>query len=421
VFLLQLLQLLQLLELLELPPYPVPALSVKNLAYLFERFPAFTQTFCAREVAELYRQGVKPPVFSIRNTPDTRPVNVPLSDVPVTYLPDTNSIRFKLRTKLVSSKLRSIWRRDNDQRDKNRFYEAVYLGAALQAAQIEHLHVHFAGLAARTAWWIKKLFDIPYSLTGHAKDIFVAEPDQRTPLQRLIQEATFVIAVSDFGADFLREQVPSAASKICRVYNGLDLSIFKPARPESEPANLLSVGRLIEKKGFHELVDACAILSRKGVPQFHCRIVGIGPEQATLQEAIWRNGLEQVVTLVGEKNQNEIVLELAKAQLFVLPCIHDQLGDSDNLPTVIIESMASGLPIVSTKTAGIPELVAHEKNGLLVEEKNSSALAAAIETLLTQPDLRRSYGKESKRRAFENFQVQDTVAQLRRVFETYLS
>jgi colanic acid/amylovoran biosynthesis glycosyltransferase len=399
----------------------VPRPLVKTFAYLFERFPAFTQTFCAREVAELYRQGLRPPVFSIRRSPDTRLINVALDQVPIVYLPNTNSWQFKLSTKLVSPRTLNLWRQNNDTRDKNRYYEAVYLGRHLRSRGIAHLHVHFAGLAARTAWWIRRLYGISYSFTGHANDIFVGKANQRVPLEKLVNDAEFVVSVSDFGAAFLRHRVPAAGSKIHRVYNGLDLSAFTTVPNPSGPVKILAVGRLIPKKGFRDLITACSFLVQMNVPDFRCRIVGAGPEENELRQIVLKQGLEEIVSLAGEKNQEQLPAELAEAHVFALPCRHDQQGDSDNLPTVIIEAMAAGLPVVSTRLAGIPELVADKKNGLLIEENDPVALAGALEILIRDPGLRESYGIASRRLAESNFDIRMTVADLRGLFEGYLS
>jgi glycosyltransferase involved in cell wall biosynthesis len=387
----------------------------RRLGYLFERFPAFTQTFCAREVAELYRQGLCPPVFSIRRPDKERPVNIPLDSVKIRYLPDTNSVGFKLRTKLIAPKLRRIWSSSGDTRDKNRFYEALYLAHLLRREDIGHLHVHFAGLAARTAWWIKKLFGITYSVTGHAKDIFCPEPGTRVTLQDLVDDAAFIVTVSDYSADYLRKNVPAAAQKIFRVYNGLDLALFRPARPQDEPVKLLSVGRLIKKKGFADLIRACDRLRQSG-KQFQCDIVGTGPDGPELENQIKEAGLNGTVRLLGPRSQADLVELLAQTQIFVFPAIRDRSGDSDNLPTVIIEAMASGLPVVATRIAGIPEIVAEKQNGFLVDEQSPDQLALAIGQLLDDRPLRLQFGTESQLMAGRTFRLDQTVAQLRDLF-----
>jgi glycosyltransferase involved in cell wall biosynthesis len=387
-----------------------------RLGYLFERFPSFTQTFCAREIAELYRQGVTPPVFSIRRPKDDPPQGIPLDHIPVFYVPNTNSLEFKLKTKLISSRLTKLWSGSGDLRDKGRFREAVYLGPKLRKAGVSHLHVHFAGLASRTAWWIKRLFGITYSFTGHANDIFCPKPDQRTTLKDLVEGASFVVTVSDYSARMLRHDFPNA--KIFRVYNGLNLSLFRRAMPTAEPLKMISVGRFIEKKGFPFLIEACAQLRAQEIP-FTCEIVGDGPDREQLAQQIRSLNLEPRVHLLGPKAQPEIIQLLARSSLFVFPAIRDRSGDTDNLPTVLIEAMASGLPIVATNIAGIPEIVRHGENGLLVPEKNSGELGIAIQKLQARPEQLQAYGTTSVSLAEKHFSLSNTVNQLAQIFESY--
>jgi colanic acid/amylovoran biosynthesis glycosyltransferase len=390
----------------------------RKLGYLFERFPAFTQTFCARELAELYRQGISPPVYSIRRPTEARPANIPLEDIPIYYLPDTNSLEFKIRTKLILPRLKDLWSGSGDLRDKGRFREAVYLGQRLKKAQVSHLHVHFAGLASRTAWWIKRLFGITYSFTGHANDIFCPKPEQRIGLADLLREASFVVVVSDFGANWLQRGFPESAHKIQRVYNGLDLSVFKHATPGAEPVRLLSIGRLIEKKGFKFLIEACRLLRSSGF-SFVCQIVGEGAEHDRLQEAIQMSQLSDTVRLRGALPQTELVEILSQSSIFVFPAVHDSAGDTDNLPTVLIEAMASSLPIIATRIAGIPEIVQHNENGILVPEKDPTQLANAIRAMAGDQALLKRFGGASRRIAEEKFALFNTVGHLKKLFAQF--
>jgi colanic acid/amylovoran biosynthesis glycosyltransferase len=390
----------------------------RKLGYLFERFPAFTQTFCARELAELYRQGAAPPVYSIRRPTEARPANIPLENIPVYYLPNTNGLEFKLRTKLVSSRLKNLWSGSGDIRDKGRFREAAYLGQVLRKAKVSHVHVHFAGLASRTAWWIKRLYGITYSFTGHANDIFCPKPDQRVGLSDLIREASFVVVVSDFGANWLRRGFPAFAHKIHRVYNGLDLSVFKSAAPKANPLRILSIGRLIEKKGFKFLIEACHLLRSSGLP-FVCQIVGDGPEHDRLEELVQGYHLSDTVQLMGPLPQTALVEILAQSSIFVFPAIHDSSGDTDNLPTVLIEAMASSLPIVATEVAGIPEIIQRNENGVLVPEQDPSHLADAIRAMAGDEGLLERFGRASRRIAEEKFALSNTVGDLKRLFAPF--
>jgi colanic acid/amylovoran biosynthesis glycosyltransferase len=391
---------------------------VRRLAYLFERFPAFTKTFCAREVAELYRQNLRVPVFSIRRPNDDRPLNIPLNGVDIRYLPDSNGLRFKILTRLAAKRFSDIWNPKKDARDKHRFYEAVHLGPLLEKEGITAMHAHFAGMATRTAWWIKRLFGIPYSFTGHANDIFVEKSDQRLPLGQLIQDAEFVATETDFSTQYLRSKFPESAGKIHRVYNGLDLAPFRQADPGAGSLEMIAIGRLIPKKGFEGLVRACNMLVSKGL-QLHCRIVGAGPEHVPLRQMIDQFALGKFVELAGPKAQPEIVELLAQSNLFVFPAIEDGSGDRDNLPTVIIEAMASGLPVVATGLGGIGEIVTHQANGLIVPEGDTEALADAIAFLTEHADLRKRYGQNGLAVVKQKFRAETTVKGLIELFHRY--
>jgi len=390
----------------------------RKLGYLFERFPAFTQTFCAREIAELYRQGVKPPIYSIRRPVEEPPANIPLDNIPIYYLPDTNSLRFKLKTKLIPSRLKILWSGSGDIRDKGRFREAAYLGPRLRRDGVSHLHVHFAGLASRTAWWIRRLYGITYSFTGHANDIFCPKPNQRVSFEELVRDASFIVTVSDFGVGWLSGRFPASAQKVHRIYNGLDLSLFKPAGPITEPLQLVSIGRLIEKKGFPYLVEACDVLRGKDL-KFRCLIIGDGPEHGRLEDLIQQYRLSDVVQLTGSLPQTELATILAKSSIFVFPAIRDRSGDSDNLPTVLVEAIASALPVVATDLAGIPEIVHQNENGFLVPEKNPDQLADAISRIAADVQLSSRFRGASRRIAEEKFALSRTVGRLRALFAEY--
>src|SRR2546423_2049197 len=339
---------------------------MREVAYLFERFPSFGQTFCYREVAELERQGTRVHVFSIR-----RPLNEPEQDWDkqiverVHYLPEEKPLVAEvdriLRSKTISPETRTAVEKWGRQSDFLRLYQAIYVGIRLQQRGLRHIHAHFAGMAARTAYWIKEFFDIPYSFTAHANDIF-APRDFVVSLAKLIGNAAAVVSVSDYAVRSLQERFPESAAKIHRVYNGVDLSRFAVADFGSAPAEIISIGRLIEKKGFGDLISACARLRSRG-RNFHCVIIGEGPLEESLQAQIAAEGLKDCVTLTGPQTQAEITKRLAHATIFALPCTHEAGGGMDNLPTVIMESMAAGLPAISIPFAGILERVRDGASG----------------------------------------------------------
>ncbi|MEY2576317.1 MAG: hypothetical protein QOF80_1804 [Verrucomicrobiota bacterium] len=392
---------------------------MREVAYLFERFPSFGQTFCYREVAELERQGTKVHVFSIR-----RPANEPEQDWDkqlvdrVHYLPEEKllvpEIDGLLRSKAVSSETRAAVEKWGRQSDFLRLYQAIYIGARLQRAGLRHIHAHFAGMAARTAYWIREFFTIPYSVTAHANDIF-APRDFAVSLSKLMEYAAAIVTVSDYAARDLRARFPGAAARVHRVYNGVDLSRFHPPDPGTGIPAIISIGRLIEKKGFADLISACALLTSRR-RAFACEIIGEGPLEETLRAQITGAGLDGQVRLAGPQTQTQVALRLAHATIFALPCTREADGGMDNLPTVIMEAMAAGLPVISTPLAGVPEMVEPDVNGELVPERDPVAICAALERLISDPVRARRLGDRGRQIAREKFSIENSVRQLQEIF-----
>src|ERR1044071_1397984 len=255
-------------------------MSMTRFAYLFERFPSFGQTFCYREVAELDRQEIAPPIFSIRNPKDEPPQDWDSRIVGrVHYLPDEKELleevhRDGKKRKITEDIIAALdeWGR---RTDFLRLYQAIHVGLRLREMGIDHVHAHFAGMAARTAFWINKFFRIDFSFTAHANDIF--SPRQfEVGLDKLIGTARAIITQTDYAARFLRERFPHRADHIHRIYNGLDLADFGRADFSSSPPLIIAVGRLISKKGFGDLIRSCGLLAQNG-KSFRCEIIGEGP------------------------------------------------------------------------------------------------------------------------------------------------
>ena len=280
-----------------------------EVAYVFERFPSYVQTFCYREVSELHRQGVALTIFSIR-----RPEHEPPQDWDnqlierVHYLPNETELRDEVvragRNGLVSKDALHAIEKWGRQSDFLRLYQAVYIGIRLRERNLKHVHAHFAGLAARTAFWIKEFFGIPYSFTAHANDIFAPRPFV-IGLDKLINSASAVVTESDYAAALLRTQFPQSSKKILRIYNGIEVSQFHEASFDASVPLIISVGRLVEKKGFTHLIEACRRLKERGC-NFRCEIIGEGPLADSLRAQIVKSELETVVRLAGAQTQNEI-------------------------------------------------------------------------------------------------------------------
>ncbi|MEM7014220.1 MAG: glycosyltransferase family 4 protein [Verrucomicrobiota bacterium] len=394
-----------------------------DLAYVFERFPTFTQTFCVREILEIERQGLRPIIFSLRDTSDEPPQGYPpeLRDRVITLPPNDELTAFvkQLRTdKRVPKQVDYTLRFWEDQADKKRVYEAAWIGHQLQerAPNVRHAHGHFAGMAARTMWWLRAFHGLSFSFTAHANDVFCAEPDTLVSLNHLFRDASLIVTVSDYTVHRLGREYPNSKGKVRRVYNGLEFEKWIAAS-NGQPKGIgsrkiYSVGRLIEKKGYDDLIRASGFLRDRGV-EHSIHIVGDGPLEDELNAQIAAAGLEQHVILEGAKTQPEIIDALANdAHIFALPCVTESDGGMDNLPTVIMEAMAVGLPCVSTRLAGVPEMVLEERNGLLTDERQPEAFADCLQQLLEDNLLCREFGKESCKLAKERFDKSVTAGNL---------
>ncbi|HEX8078326.1 MAG TPA: glycosyltransferase family 4 protein, partial [Chthoniobacterales bacterium] len=262
--------------------------------------------------------------------------------------------------------------------------------------------------------WINRFFGIQFSLTAHANDIF-APKDFAVSLAMLFESAAAIVTVSDFAVRQLQERFPENTAKVHRVYNGVDLSRFLPSDFSASPPAIIAIGRLIEKKGFDDLIAACESLRSRG-RDFVCRIIGEGPLEGSLRAQIASAGLENFVQLAGPRTEAQIAPHLAGATVFALPCTKDADGGMDNLPTVIMEAMAAGLPVISTPLAGVPEMVQPGVTGELVPEQDPVALADALEALMAEPDRARRLGMRGREVAREKFSIEQSAGQLRQLF-----
>jgi glycosyltransferase involved in cell wall biosynthesis len=368
---------------------------------------------------ELARLGVHPLVFSIHDTRDEEIRNFPAELVErVVTLPQGEALVEEVKALKAADKLPQkvvlTLRNWGTKPDKRRVHEAAWIGYQLELAKVRHVHAHFAGLAARTCWWIHEFFDASYSFTGHANDILC--PDSFAITRgMLVRDAARVVTVSDFTARHLREKY-GAGRKVKRVYNGLDLQPISHGIgtvAKDEPPLILSVGRLTPKKGFGDLIAACGILRDRGTG-FSCEIIGGGELEPVLARQIDQLGLAAQVKLLGPRDMETIIRRLHASTLFALACATEPDGGMDNLPTVLMEAMAAALPCVSTRLAGVPEMVVDGVTGLLVGEKDPLALANAIGELLSDAERGAAMGRAGLERARRLFAKETTTRELRR-------
>jgi glycosyltransferase involved in cell wall biosynthesis len=403
-----------------------------KIGYVLKRFPRLSETFVLNEILELERQGAEVQVYSLVDVDELPEEGAPHAlfqelRSPIAYLPARQPLKkwaVKMRqadsTELVTRTLKDLCGGDVPQDSILRLLAAL-LGSLAKVQGVGHLHAHFASQAAELAMLAGRLTGIPFSFTAHAKDIYDHSVDSALLRQKL-HEARFVVTVSEYNRLHLATLAGEPAGrKILRLYNGIDLQRFQPG-PASlrDPELILAIGRLEEKKGFHHLIAACAMLRKSG-HRFRCLIAGQGREHDALAETIKRLDLQGEVSLVGAQPQELLIETLKRAAILVLPCVVSSTGDRDGLPTVLLEAMAMGLPVVSTHLAGIPEIVQDGKTGLLVSPGEPAQLAQAISELLRQPELRESFGRAGRARAEKLFDLHKNVVTLHEQFKRSLT
>lgn len=390
-----------------------------KIAYVVKRYPRFSETFIVNEILAHERSGVEIEIFALLPSEDSHFQDL-LSEVraPVTYLPRK------------VWKASDFWNRVQDAaagatdgyaslcsaqgmvlRDVAQGFE---LSRLIQERQITHLHAHFASAATAVARLAAQLAGISYSFTAHAKDIFHDDVD-RAQLRRKFSAAAASVTVSDYNLGVLSAEFRDDATGLRRIYNGLDLEKFPYRTAPAQSNTILAVGRLVEKKGFGDLIAACAILRDRGI-EFDCHIVGTGEIEMSLRKTLDAMDLHDSVRLTGALPQREVKSMLREAAVFAAPCVVGEDGNRDGLPTVLLEAMAMGTPCISTPVTGIPEILKHDDTGLLVDCSDPYALAMAIESLLCDRSLSQRLARNARTVIEQQFDIDTNARTLRDMF-----
>jgi glycosyltransferase involved in cell wall biosynthesis len=310
------------------------------------------------------------------------------------------------------------------------FLQAGYIAQQVLAlGTVRHLHAHFAHSSTTVAMFVSRLTGLPYSFTAHAKDIYLPSLNPGDLLSMKLRHAQFVVTCTQANHEYL-SALNATGTPIHTIYHGLDTRQFTPRNEAKEhsknveqdhillhnPPVILTVGRMVEKKGFPTLLAACHLLKERG-ERFRLRFIsGAGPGETQIVELIRALQLEDLVTLEPAVTQETLKQIYQQATLFALPCQIADNGDRDGIPNVLVEAMAAGLPVVSTNVSGIHELIEHGVNGWLVEPKDPPALADAIAHLLHAPALRQALGKAAREQVCRLFDAEKNVQALHDLF-----
>lgn len=396
--------------------------NLPRVGYVVKRYPRYSETFIVTEILAHEAAGLDVHIFTLFPSSDTHfQDSISRVRAPVHYLaPDSiKAADFWDKMQVATKSMNGGWAsleaaRGEEARD---VHQALMLATMIRLFGIQHLHAHFATSAASVARMAGAFMNVTYTITAHAKDIFHASVDPQD-LRRKIAASAGTITVSDFNVRHLRETFPAEASKVHRVYNGMDLSLLRCEQPSSQQPrepHIISVGRLVEKKGMDDLVRACGILAKQG-ERFRCTIVGEGDQEPLVRGLIDEFRLHEQVQLLGPRPQREVFEMIRDAAVFAAPCVIGADGNRDGLPTVLLESMALGTPCVSTNVTGIPEVIKHNETGLIVPQRNPTELAAALKRLLREPATRAKFAQRARQLVEENFDITRNTAAAREIF-----
>lgn len=287
------------------------------------------------------------------------------------------------------------------------FLLAVELSDRLLAgSRVRHLHAHFAHGTTTVTWLASRITGIPFSFTGHAKDIYSENLNPAGLLARKLRAARFAVTCTGANVEHLRAVCPEADVRL--VYHGLNADVERLSRtpgPSQRPQRplLLAVGRLVHKKGLDTFVDACALLRDRGVA-FDALVVGEpGEAEPLVRQRIEATGLGDRLRVTGAMTQDQLVEQYRRSTVFALPCRVMDDGDRDGIPNVLMEALVCGLPVVTTPISGIPELVEDGVTGLFVPPDDAAALADALARLLADPELAARLAEQGRRTVLTRF------------------
>lgn len=362
-------------------------MSNHKIGYILKVYPRFSETFVVSEILGREESGEDIAIYALRPTTDTR-FHPELARVkaPVKWIPrPANASGFWDQ---VSNGLNDEDMAQNFTRilpelstlAASDVAQGVKLAQQAKEDGITHFHAHFASLAGRLAWVASKLTGIGYTVTTHAKDIFHEEVDQAW-LKRICEDADHVIAISKYNQKFLADKFDA---NIVLRYNALELARFPfaPSVTPNDELQIAAVGRLVPKKGFDVLIHALKQLKDEG-HRFHLKLAGDGDLREELDSLIEQLDLSNEVTMLGPLTQKEVTELNRRADVFVAPCVPAEDGNMDGLPTVVLEAMAIGTPVIATNVTGLPEVIT-DTTGVLINHSSADELAAALRGFANQ-------------------------------------
>jgi len=389
------------------------------IAYILKGYPRISETFISNEILMLEKLGFTMRLFSMRKPrenfshasvkeirarvdylPTELLLELPRLLLPNIFLAAKEPKRYRQALKLAGLR----FQRTGTIATVKHLLQAGYMtnNFLLREPEIRHLHGHFAHSPTSVTMFGAILSGLPFSFTAHAKDIYTSNPEQ---LREKIDEARFVVTCTRHNAEYLHSIAPDSATPIHCVYHGIDLELFNQQGHKSAPAKpyrLFTVARLTEKKGLPTIYRALALLKDQGMSFQHV-LIGDGDDREKVLDLIHTLGLDDHCHWLGTKTHDEVLAHFKESDLFVLGCEIADNGDRDGIPNVLVESLAMGVPAISTTVSAIPEILKNRETGLTVPPSDPEAMATAIMTLLEDRQLRERIITNGKKWVTEQF------------------
>lgn len=388
-----------------------------KIGYVLGGFPVLSESFILNEIVELIKTGHEVHIFSLGKPLE----GITHNEVDGYNLSEKNYFfKYSLLIEGLKSVLNfnffKLFSFKETYLDKcSGIARANFFSEIIKGLEIDVLHSHFSNNPTFVNMCISKLTKIPFTFTCHAYDIFV-NPDVKALRERM-KNASAIMAISYYNRNFLHNLAKIEANKIFVIRACPNISKLKNVKRNEDDFTILTIARLVEKKGIKYGILAVKKLL-KLFPEIKYRIVGSGPLERELRDIVHFLHLENNIRFLGNLDDKRLLDEFSRATVFILPCVKAENGDMDGIPVSLMEAMYMQIPVISTAISGIPELIENGKEGLLTEPKNIEQFSSALRILLEDKNLRRKIGAKGRKKVESEFNVHQEVAKLIDIWET---
>ncbi|MCQ1536898.1 colanic acid biosynthesis glycosyltransferase WcaL [Methanosarcina sp. KYL-1] len=389
-----------------------------KVAYFLDTFPKISESFILNEITEQLNGGTDVLIFSM-NTPHEEIFHDEVENFDIlkrTYYFDIRNVFTLNIVQFLYFLSRSIFYEIHDLRLPKSSLKIAYFATIIEKEDVKQIHSHFANFGIYTKE-LSCLLKIPFTLTTHAQDIYF-KPDFKK-LRSIMDDAAAVVTISDYNKKYLEETI-RLKNNVEVIRCGINPAKFDPGKGQKgndSTINILTVSRLVEKKGIEYLVKAIPSVIEK-FPGCKFTIIGSGYLHDSLNQLAMDQNVKAYIQFKGDVSDSELKENYHKADIFVLPCIVAENGDRDGIPVAMMEAMAMEIPVISTDASGIPELVIDGISGILVPQKNETEISRAIIKLCENKDLRNNMGKAGKHIIIEKYNLENEAKKLENLFQS---